>query len=58
MNTFFQFCFGMFPKYLPNIPEYYCTFNLYLVLPSDVHDSEQSPHSVKDSSLQFHSLEP
>lgn len=37
---FFQFCFGMFPEFLPNIPEYYCTFNLYLVLPSDVHDSE------------------
>lgn len=37
-NIFFQFSFGIFPRFLPNIPEFYCSLNIPLVLPSDVHE--------------------
>lgn len=37
-NIFFQFSFGIFPRFLPNIPEFYCSLNISLVLPSDVHE--------------------
>lgn len=37
-NLFFQFSFGIFPRFLPNIPEFYCSLHISLVLPSDVHE--------------------